>query len=115
MLNAVANQHDQSFRQRLLTPVEVAALVQVSSAVIGRAIKRGDLVARRLGNEYRIALPDLARFLTCHTTLHRVDAGASETELLGWLERAVERLRPRYSPPEMERGRSGGERFERDA
>jgi hypothetical protein len=95
--------------------VEIAALVQVSSAVVGRAIKRGELVARRLGNEYRIALPDLARFLAHNVTLHKSEANAGDAELLAWLERAVERLRPRYSPPEMERGRSGGERFERDA
>jgi len=69
------------------------------------------LVASRLGQEYRIAPPDLARFLVCNSTLHKVEAGASEQQLLVWLGEAVERLRPRYSPPEMEVSRSGGERF----
>jgi excisionase family DNA binding protein len=102
------------YRQRLLTPTEAAALLQVSPAVIKREIRQGDLVARRLGNEYRAALPDLARFLNRCITLHKCEAGASEAELLAWIERAVERLRPRYSPPEMQVSRSGGESFNRD-
>jgi excisionase family DNA binding protein len=104
-----------NYRQRLLTPVEVAALLQVSVPLVKRAIKRGELAAHLLGAEYRVMLPDLARFLARNSTLHKIEAGASEAECLGWLCAAVERLRPRYSPPELEVSRSGGERFDRDA
>jgi|GEM_PF-6798782 len=102
------------YRQRLLTLTETAALLQCSVAVVKRFVKAGELPARMLGAEYRVALPDLARFLTLNITLHKAEAGAGEGELLAWLERAVARLRPRYSPPEMETSRSGGERFARD-
>ncbi len=102
------------YRQRLLTLVEAAALLQVSVPIVKRYIKRGELVARRIGNERRISLPDFARFLESSTTLHKCEAGVGEAALLQWLERAVERLRPRYSPPELEYGRSGGEHFTRD-
>jgi excisionase family DNA binding protein len=102
------------FRQRLLTLVEVAALLQISTAIVKRSIKRGELVARRLGQEYRVAPPDLARFLIRNSALHKVEAAASEAQLLSWLQEAIERLRPRYSPPELEYGRSGGESFARD-
>ena len=104
-----------NYRQRLLTPVEVAALLQISVPLVKRSIKRGELVARRLGTEYRVMLPDLARFLVRNGTLHKIEAGASEAEGLQWLIGAVERLRPRYSPPELERGRAGGEQFDRAA
>ncbi len=105
----------RSFRLRLLTPVEVGALLQISTVIIKRSIKRGDLVARRLGTEYRVALPDLAHFLTRNRTLHKAEAGVNEDDLLRWLGEAVERLRPRYSPPELQVSRSGGERLDRDA
>ena len=104
-----------SYRQRLLTPVEIAALLQISVPLVKRSIKRGELVAHRLGTEHRVTLPDLARFLLRNSTLHALEAGASDAEVLAWLCGAVERLRPRYSPPELEVSRSGGERFERDA
>ena len=102
------------YRQRLITLAEAAALLQVSTLIVKREITRGDLAARRFGKEYRIALPDLARFLSRCITLHKCGAGAGEAEVLAWIERAVERMRPRYSPPEMHISRSGGESFNRD-
>lgn len=102
------------YRQRLLTLAETAALLQTSTTMVKGFVARGELVARRLRQEYRIALPDLARFLERTSTIHKIEVAAGEGALLAWLTAAVERLRPRYSPPEMELSRSGGERFARD-
>ena len=63
-----------NYRQRLLTPVEVAALLQISVPLVKRWIKRGELVARRLGTEYRVMLPDLVPFLVRNGTLHKIEA-----------------------------------------
>jgi excisionase family DNA binding protein len=44
--------------EALLTPADVARLARVCAKTVYRAIKRGDLVASRLGSVYRIRTQD---------------------------------------------------------
>ena len=48
---------------RLLTVVEVAALMRVSNMTVYRLIKSGELPAVRVGKGYRIRGSELQRFL----------------------------------------------------
>jgi excisionase family DNA binding protein len=48
--------------QPLLTIDEAAAIYQVSNKTIRRWIKAGDLVAAKLGNQWRIDPADVKRF-----------------------------------------------------
>jgi len=70
---------------------------------------------RRKTASERVSFRARAHFLTRNRTLHKAEAGVNEDDLLRWLGEAVERLRPRYSPPELQVSRSGGERLDRDA
>ncbi len=47
----------------LLTIEQVANQLQVSTKTIHRWIKAGDLVAHRLGHQWRISEPDLQTFI----------------------------------------------------
>ena len=49
--------------ERLLTIPQVAELLQVCPKTIRRWIERGELVAHRLGRQWRIAQNDLETFL----------------------------------------------------
>jgi len=49
---------------RLLTVMEVAALMRVSNMTVYRLIKGGQLAAIRVGKNYRIRDSDLDRYLT---------------------------------------------------
>lgn len=42
---------------------QIAAICQVSEKTVRRWIERGELVAYRLGRQWRIAVPDLENFL----------------------------------------------------
>ena len=48
---------------RLLTVVEVAALMRVSNMTVYRLIKSGQLAAIRVGKNYRIRESDVNRYL----------------------------------------------------
>lgn len=50
-------------RSALLTPAEVARLAQVSTATVYREIDRGELRARHVGRQLRIAPADFATYL----------------------------------------------------
>ena len=49
---------------RLLTVMEVAALMRVSNMTVYRLIKGGQLAAIRVGKNYRIRDSDVDRYLT---------------------------------------------------
>ena len=49
---------------RLLTVVEVAALMRVSNMTVYRLIKGGQLAAIRVGKNYRIRESDVNRYLS---------------------------------------------------
>jgi excisionase family DNA binding protein len=49
---------------RLLTVVEVAALMRVSNMTVYRLIKGGNLAAIRVGKNYRIRESDVNRYLS---------------------------------------------------
>ena len=49
--------------EQLLTVKEVAALLRVSGMTAYRLIKRGDLVALRVGRSYRVRSSDLAEYI----------------------------------------------------
>lgn len=49
---------------RLLTVVEVAALMRVSNMTVYRLIKSGNLAAIRVGKNYRIRESDVDHYLT---------------------------------------------------
>lgn len=48
---------------RLITVAEVASLMRVSRMTVYRLIKRGDLVAVRVGRNYRVRAEDLEVYL----------------------------------------------------
>lgn len=48
---------------RLLTVMEVAALMRVSNMTVYRLIKAGQLAAIRVGKNYRIRESDVSRYL----------------------------------------------------
>ena len=50
-------------RERLLTVVEVAAVMRVSNMTVYRLIKSGQLAAIRVGKNYRIREADVDRYL----------------------------------------------------
>ena len=52
---------------RLLTVVEVAALMRVSNMTVYRLIKSGSLAALRVGKNYRIRESDVTTYLTDRT------------------------------------------------
>ena len=49
--------------ERLLTVVEVAAVMRVSNMTVYRLIKSGQLAAIRVGKNYRIREADVDRYL----------------------------------------------------
>jgi putative molybdopterin biosynthesis protein len=49
--------------ERLLTPAQVAAALQLSRATVYALIERGELRARRVGLQLRVRKPDLDAFL----------------------------------------------------
>jgi excisionase family DNA binding protein len=49
---------------RLLTVVEVAAIMRVSNMTVYRLIKAGELPAIRVGKNYRIRESDVDRYLS---------------------------------------------------
>ena len=52
---------------RLLTVMEVAALMRVSNMTVYRLIKAGQLAALRVGKNYRIRERDVHRYLSDRT------------------------------------------------
>lgn len=52
---------------RLLTVIEVAAVMRVSNMTVYRLIKAGQLTALRVGKNYRIRERDVERYLTDRT------------------------------------------------
>jgi excisionase family DNA binding protein len=52
---------------RLLTVMEVAALMRVSNMTVYRLIKAGQLAALRVGKNYRIRESDVHRYLSDRT------------------------------------------------
>jgi len=61
---AVAPRKSQYVGDRLLTVVEVAALMRVSNMTVYRLIKSGSLAAIRVGKNYRIRESDVNRYLS---------------------------------------------------
>ena len=53
----------EHFRPSLLTISQTATALQVSTKTIHRWIKAGDLIAHRLGHQFRISEPDLQAFI----------------------------------------------------
>ena len=60
----VAPRKSQYVGDRLLTVVEVAALMRVSNMTVYRLIKSGSLAAIRVGKNYRIRESDVNRYLS---------------------------------------------------
>ncbi len=54
----------------LLTPKQVAEILQIHTLTIYSYIRQGKLDAIRLGRSYRIAPKDLARFIEANRTNH---------------------------------------------
>jgi putative molybdopterin biosynthesis protein len=52
----------------LLTVTEIAQLLRVSDRVVRSLIKDGDLVAVKIGREYRVKRSDVDRYLTKQST-----------------------------------------------
>jgi len=52
----------------LLTPNQVAEILQMHTLTIYNYIRQGKLDAIRLGRSYRVAPEDLARFIEAHRT-----------------------------------------------
>jgi len=52
----------------LLTPKQVAEILQIHTLTIYNYIRQGKLDAIRLGRSYRITPEDLARFIEAHRT-----------------------------------------------
>ena len=48
---------------RMLTVMEVAAVMRVSRMTVYRLIRRGQLTAVRIGRNYRVTQDDLERYL----------------------------------------------------
>jgi len=59
---------------RLLTVMEVAALMRVSNMTVYRLIKAGQLAALRVGKNYRIRESDVHRYLSDRTVRITDDA-----------------------------------------
>ena len=54
--------------ERLMFPVEVAALLQCHARTVHRLIKRGELRAVKVGREYRIRREDYEAYLDAQAT-----------------------------------------------
>lgn len=52
----------------LLTPKQVAEILQIHTLTIYNYIRQGKLDAIRLGRSYRVTPQDLARFIEAHRT-----------------------------------------------
>lgn len=82
--------------REVLTPDEVAALLRVSRKTIYRSIRNGDLIAARVGRQYRIPRRNIDLFLASKST------GKEAIQAL--FERVAEvALRYDFEPEEIER------------
>lgn len=80
----------------VLTPDEVAALLRVSRKTIYRSIRNGELIAARIGHQYRIPKRNVDLFLASKST------GKQAIQAL--FERVAEvALRYDFEPEEIER------------
>ena len=68
----MAREEEQHVSDRLLTVIEVSALMRVSNMTVYRLIKAGQLTALRVGKNYRIRERDVERYLT-ERTVHPED------------------------------------------
>jgi excisionase family DNA binding protein len=86
------------------TPLEVAQVLRVNEETVRREIRRGNLTAVRVGNQYRMAASDLAkwlgdeRFLELFSPLEALSGllgsgGLSEKEAVSLSEKAVKSAR----------------------
>jgi excisionase family DNA binding protein len=60
----MATRRNPSIADRLLTVVEVAALMRVSNMTVYRLIKSGQMAAIRVGKNYRIRESDVNHYLS---------------------------------------------------
>ncbi len=60
----MATRKTPSIADRLLTVVEVAALMRVSNMTVYRLIKSGQMAAIRVGKNYRIRESDVNHYLS---------------------------------------------------
>lgn len=82
--------------REVLTPEQVAEFLAVSRKTVYRLIRNGDLVATRVGRQYRIPRSHLDLFLASRST------GKEATETL--FERVAQvALRYDFDPEEIER------------
>lgn len=82
--------------REVLTPDEVAALLRVSRKTIYRSIRNGELIAARVGRQYRIPRRNIDLFLASKST------GKEAIQAL--FERVAEvALRYDFEPEEIER------------
>ncbi len=82
--------------REFLTPDEVAALLRVSRKTIYRSIRNGELIAARVGRQYRIPRRNIDLFLASKST------GKEAIQAL--FERVAEvALRYDFEPEEIER------------
>lgn len=82
--------------REFLTPDEVAALLRVSRKTIYRSIRNGELIAARVGRQYRIPRRNIDLFLASRST------GKEAIQAL--FERVAEvALRYDFEPEEIER------------
>ncbi len=82
--------------REVLTPEEVADFLRVSSKTIYRSIRNGELIAARVGRQYRIPKRNIELFLASRST------GKQAIDAL--FERVSEvALRYDYDPEEIER------------
>jgi len=60
----MATRRNPAINDRLLTVVEVAALMRVSNMTVYRLIKSGQMAAIRVGKNYRIRESDVNHYLS---------------------------------------------------